>query len=120
MTPGDSHWMLSIPGITTGPKEEVAEMPVGKFVVCPRCACSFIPEVTLDEPVDDGYTPEERRKMELEEDPGFKKYRMMKKMGVLLINIRRKIIQEDLGYTIEDLNLFADKEEIEAANQCII
>lgn len=65
-------------------------------------------------------SPEEKRKMELEEDPGFKKYRMMKKMGVLLINIRRKIIQEDLGYTPQDIDLFADKQEIEIADQCMI
>lgn len=47
--------------------------------------------------------------MQLEEDPGFKKYRMMKKMGVLLVNIRKKILQEDLGYTTDDIDLFADK-----------
>jgi len=45
---------------------------------------------------------------------------MMKKMGVLLINIRRKIIQEDLGYTAQDIDLFADKQEIEIADQCMI
>ena len=58
--------------------------------------------------------------MELEEDAAFKKYRMMKKMGVLLINIRRKIIQEDLGYTTQDIDMFADKVEIEIADQCMI
>lgn len=88
--------------------------------MCPRCACSFQPEVAEEEPADDGMSPEEKRKMELEEDPGFKKYRMMKKMGVLLINIRRKIIQEDLGYTAQDIDLFADKQEIEIADQCMI
>jgi len=88
--------------------------------VCPRCAYSFQPEVAEEEPADDGMSPEEKRKTELEEDPGFKKYRMMKKMGVLLINIRRKIIQEDLGYTTQDIDLFADKQEIEIADQCMI
>ena len=56
--------------------------------------------------------------MQLEEDPGFKKYKMMKKMGVLLVNIRAKIKMEGLGYTSKDIDLFADTLEIESADAC--
>jgi len=41
--------------------------------------------------MDDGFTPEERRKNQLEEDAGFKKYMMMKRMKIPLHNIRAKI-----------------------------
>lgn len=88
---GDSPWMMTIPGVQAGPKVE--EKVVVVYVTCPNCACKFQPEgAAPEEPVDDGMTPQERRKNELEEDPGFKKYRMMKKMGVLLVNIRKKIL----------------------------
>ena len=57
------------------------------------------------EPVDDGFTPEQRRKMQLEEDPGFKSYLMMKRMKIPLINIRIKIKTENKGYTEQDINV---------------
>ena len=40
---------------------------------------------------DDGFTPEERRKMQLEQDPGFKKFSMMLRMKVPLFQIRQQI-----------------------------
>ena len=52
------------------------------------------------EPVEDGLTPEQRRKKELEEDPGFKTYLRMKRMGIPVINVRRKMVAEGKGYTI--------------------
>ena len=54
----------------------------------------------------------------MEEDPNFKGYLMMKRMKIPLINIRTKIRAEGKGYTAEDMNLFADKEEIELADSC--
>jgi hypothetical protein len=44
----------------------------------------------------DGFTPEERRKNQLEEDPAFKKYLMMKRMKIPLAGIRAKIRGEGL------------------------
>ena len=68
-------------------------------------------------PADDGFTPEERRKNELQEDPGFKKYLMMRRMKIPHYNIRAKIRDTEQGkYTIADIDLFADKAEIEEAN----
>ena len=68
-------------------------------------------------PVNDGFTPEERRKNQLEEDPDFKKYLTMYKMKIPLINIRNKI-QGDGTYTTKDIDMFANKEDIEIANSC--
>ena len=48
-------------------------------------------------------------------DAGFKKYLMMYRMKIPLVNIRNKIAN-DGGYTKEDIDLFADPGEIEAAN----
>lgn len=44
----------------------------------------------------------------------------MKRMGIPLINVRRKMVAEAKGYSIKDLDMFCDKEEIEKANECII
>jgi len=41
-------------------------------------------------------------------------------MGIPLINVRRKMVAEGKGYSIKDLDMFADKEEIEIADACII
>jgi len=87
---------MELPGIKTGVKPEIPEG-----------------EEETESNVDDGLTPEEKKKQMLENDPGFSKYIKMKKMGVLLINIRRKIKQEGLGYDYKDMNLFANNIEIE-------
>jgi len=52
--------MMSIPGIETAAKEEAPtdSGPDGQDAAAPG-----------GEPVDDGFTPEQRRKMQLEEDP---------------------------------------------------
>jgi len=42
----------------------------------------------------------------------------MQKMKIPLINIRNKILAEGLGYTTADIDMFADKEDIERANDC--
>jgi len=60
-----------------------------------------------------GLSPEEKKKMQLEQDPGFMRYIKMKKMGIPLINVRRKIKAEGAGYDWKDMNLFANKIEIE-------
>lgn len=67
----------------------------------------------------DGFTPEERRRNQLEEDPTFKKYLMMKRMKIPLAGIRAKIRGEGL-YKKEDIDLFATKEEIEEANHSLL
>jgi len=100
---GECPWMMELPGIKTGVKPE---LPEG--------------EEETGSNVDDGLTPEEKKKQMLENDPGFSKYIKMKKMGVLLINIRRKIKQEGLGYDYKDMNLFSNNIEIEQADACIV
>ena len=69
-------------------------------------------------PADDGFTPEERRKNELEEDPGFKTYKIMKRNRIPLIRIIDKI-QMDGKYTIEDIKLFATPLEIAEAEEML-
>ena len=86
---------MSIPGIETAAKEETpAEDGPGGQDAAPG-----------GEPVDDGFTPEQRRKMQLEEDPNFKSYLMMKRMKIPLINIRMKIKAENKGFTEADINV---------------
>jgi hypothetical protein len=71
--------------------------------------------------VNDGFTPEERRKNQLQEDPDFKKYLMMKRMKIPLANIRAKIRDTEGGkYTKADIDLFADNIEIAEANHMMI
>ena len=72
--------MMSIPGIETAAKEEA-----------PADGGNGQDAAPGGEPVDDGFTPEQRRKNQLEEDAGFKSYLMMKRMKIPLINIRMKI-----------------------------
>ena len=99
--------MLSFPGIEVAPKPDPPAGGEGD-------------DAEPEEPVDDGFTPEQRRKNELENDPGFKAYLMMKKMRIPLINIRKRMKMENKGYSFKDMDLFADKEEIETANTCPI
>ena len=104
---GKAPWMMNLPGIES---EEKPEIPEG---------------VEADgsgggEPVEDGLTPEQRRRRELEEDPGFKTYLRMVRMRIPLINIRRKLNNEGMKYTFADLDMFSDKEEIDKANSCIL
>jgi hypothetical protein len=66
--------------------------------------------------VDDGFTPEQRRKNELEVDPVFKKYLMMRRMKMAHAIIRKKIRDDALGYTPKDIDLFADAGEIAEAD----
>lgn len=73
-----------------------------------------------EEEIDDGFTPEQRRKNELETDAGFKKYLMMYRMKIPLVNIRNKIAGDDSGYTKTDIDLFATADEIEQANFSLI
>lgn len=70
--------------------------------------------------VDDGFTPEQRRKNELEIDAGFKKYLMMKRMKMGLAVIRKKIRDDAAGYKPSDIDLFADAEEIKEADFMLI
>ena len=71
-----------------------------------------------EEEVDDGFTPEQRRKNALEQDAGFKKYLMMYRMKIPLVNIRNKIIAEGT-FTKDDIDLFADQQEIDDANNSL-
>ena len=58
------------------------------------------------EEIDDGITPEQRRKNHLETDPGFKKFLMMYRMKIPLVNIRNKIAAEGVGnYKKEDIDV---------------
>jgi len=66
--------------------------------------------------IDDGFTPEQRRKNELEVDPGFKKYLMMRRMKMAHAIIRKKIRDDGGGYTPKDIDLFADPGEIAEAD----
>lgn len=70
--------------------------------------------------IDDGFTPEQRRKNELEVDPGFKKYLMMKRMKMGLAIIRKKIRDDGGSYTPKDIDLFADAGEIAEADYMLI
>lgn len=73
------------------------------------------------EEIDDGFTPEQRRKNNLENDAGFKKYLMMYRMKIPLINIRNKIEAESDGtYAKGDIDLFAAQLEIEEADASLI
>jgi hypothetical protein len=64
---------------------------------------------------DDGFSPEERRKNELAEDPNFKKFISMYRMKIGLHNIRSKL-RGDPVYKESDIDLFADPEEIKLAD----
>ena len=90
--------MMSIPGIETASKETPAANGEGGPEGGGGAAAA-------EEPIDDGFTPEQRRKMELESDPGFKTYLMMKRMRMPLINIRIKIKTENKGYAESDMNV---------------
>ena len=57
-----------------------------------------------EEEIDDGFTPEQRRKNALEIDGNFKKYLMMYRMKIPLVNIRNKIINDGV-YTKEDIDV---------------
>lgn len=94
--------IMSIPGVETAAKETPAASGEGG----PEGGGAAAPE----EPIDDGFTPEQRRKMELESDPGFKTYLMMKRMRMPLINIRIKIKTENKGYKETDMNVSTCKE----------
>ena len=72
------------------------------------------------EEIDDGFTPEQRRKNALENDASFKKYLMMYRMKIPLINIRNKIEVETTDYNASDIDLFATKDEIDNANSSLI
>ena len=63
-----------------------------------------------EEEVDDGFTPEQRRKNALEIDGEFKKYLMMYRMKIPLVNIRNKIAADGV-YTKADIDLFATEDE---------
>lgn len=70
--------------------------------------------------IDDGFTPEQRRKNELEVDGSFKKYLMMKRMKMPLAVIRKKIRDDGGSFKPSDIDLFADSSEILEANQMLI
>ena len=55
----------------------------------------------------------------MENDASFKKYLMMYRMKIPLINIRNKIATEG-GYTKDDINLFATPKEIEEADYSLV
>ena len=55
-----------------------------------------------------------KTKGQLEKDPEFKKYLMMKKMGRPLAGIRQKIIDDGI-YAQGDIDLFATSEELKEA-----
>lgn len=68
---------------------------------------------------DDGFTPEQREKMRLEDDPDFATFLKMKRMRIPLHNIRAKM---RAGGKFDPLlmDLFSDAKEIEDANFMLI
>ena len=58
-----------------------------------------------EEEIDDGFTPEQRRKNQLETDPNFKKYLMMYRMKIGVANIRNKIEGDKLGFNRNDIDV---------------
>ena len=90
--------MMDIPGVETATKEAPPASGEGG----PEGGGGAAP---AEEEADDGFTPEQRRKMQLETDPGFKTYLMMKRMRMPLINIRMKIKQENKGFTQQDIDV---------------
>lgn len=94
---------MTFPGIEAAPPEEAkgtdGEGQDGQDDAAPA-----------EEEVDDGFTPEQRRKNALEIDGEFKKYLMMYRMKIPLVNIRNKIAADGV-YTKEDIDLFATDEE---------
>ena len=102
----------------------------------PQPACMSIPNVATEEKADgagepqeaagenaadadDGFSPEERRKNELSEDPNFKKFLSMYRMKIPVHNIRAKIRDEGT-YKKEDLDLFWTEEEKKDADFMLI
>lgn len=63
----------------------------------------------------DGFTPEERRKNQLEQDPNFAPYLKMKRMRIPLANIRARMRGEKL-FDPKEMDLFATVEEIKEAD----
>ena len=72
------------------------------------------------EEVNDGFTPEERKKNELENNPAFKGYLMMKRMRIPLAQIRAKIRTDAAGFNPKDIDLWATPEEIKEADYMLI
>ena len=113
--------MMSIPGVKAG-SLELPAAGGGKGRSSSRGRSTSKGRAAAAEP-DDGFTPDQRRKNQLDEDPGFKKYRLMISMRQPLINVRKRL-QGDTeaqaaGYTIKDLDLYASPEAIEEANKCM-
>ena len=113
--------MMSIPGVKTG-SLELPSTGKGRSSSRSRSRSKGRAQAPAAEP-DDGFTPEQRRKNQLEEDPGFKKYKLMISMRQPLINVRKRLQADPdaqaAGYTIKDLDLFATAEAIEEANKCM-
>ena len=88
---------MTFPGIESAPKEEAkgagGDPQDGQDGAAPA-----------EEEVDDGFTPEQRRKNALETDGEFKKYLMMYRMKIPLVNIRNKI-EADGVYTKADIDV---------------
>ena len=76
---------LNFPGVAAAAPEEKNDGEV------PQDGQDAAP---AEEEADDGFTPEQRRKNHLETDSGFKKFLMMHRMKIPLVNIRNKIHQE--------------------------
>jgi hypothetical protein len=67
------------------------------------------------EPADDGFTPEQRRRIQLEEDPDFRKYRMMYRNKIPLFRIIDRI-NGDGQFTAADIKMFATQAQIDEAD----
>ena len=102
---------MSFPNIQSAPPSAPTPLAAG----APTDAVA----IEAAQEVNDGFTPQERRKNQLEEDPAFKKYLMMKRMKIPLAGIRAKI-RGDGGYDPKDIDLFATTEEITEANHSLL
>lgn len=80
--------MMSIPGVKAGSLEVPGSGGGGRSSSRGRSTSKG--RAAAAEP-DDGLTPAQRRKNELDVDPGFKKYRLMISMRQPLINVRKRL-----------------------------
>ena len=88
---------MSIPGLAAAAPEEKKEAGDGEEAAAGE-----------EEEINDGFTPEQRRKNALEQDASFKKFLMMYRMKIPLVNIRNKIgADKGCGFTKADIDLFA-------------
>ena len=122
---GDGGWsprvnkQKAVPETSEKPKPDVEAMK-SFFAQSEQSNSNSEPSPTqtkpqkVSQPTSSGNVKSKKSKGQLEKDPGFKKYLMMKKMGRPLAGIRQKIIDDGI-YAQGDIDLFATSEELKEA-----